>query len=53
MTSIPLAHPGHWIADSLYALPVVILALALWVQSIRDKRKARSEQESGEERRKT
>ena len=52
MISVPLAHAGHWIADSLYAVPVVVLALALWVQSIRDKRKAQSEQESGDERRK-
>ena len=52
MTSLPLAHAGHWIADSLYALPVVVLALALWVQSVRDKRRDRSEEESKDERRK-
>ena len=52
MTMAPLAHAGHWLADSLYALPIVVLAIALWIQSLRDKRRHREKEESAEKRRK-
>jgi cyanate permease len=47
----PLAHAGHWFAGLLYAAPVVVLAAALWVQSLRDKRRDRKKKESDGERR--
>ena len=46
-----LAHAGHWIADLLYALPVVLVLIALGVQSLRDRRKRKIEQENEEMRR--
>lgn len=27
--TLPIAHPGHWAVNALYALPVVVLVLAL------------------------
>jgi hypothetical protein len=45
------AHAGHWIADSLYAPPVLLVLAALGVQALRDRRKRRGEQENGKTRR--
>lgn len=35
---IPLAHAGHWLANLLYLLPVVILGLGILWQRRNDKR---------------
>lgn len=36
---VPLAHAGHWINAFLYLLPVVIIAVLLWVANRRDRRR--------------
>jgi len=36
---LPLAHAGHWINAGLYLSPVIVIALLLWFQSRRDKRR--------------
>ncbi len=36
----PLAHAGHWLVNLLYLLPLVLVLLALGVQSLRDRRRA-------------
>jgi hypothetical protein len=46
-----LAHAGHWISGLLYALPVVIVLIALGIQSLRDRKRQKPEQENGETRR--
>lgn len=33
-----LAHAGHWIANFLYAAPVLVLVGALVIQRLRDRR---------------
>lgn len=38
---VPLAHPGHWLAELLYVLPVVVIVGWIGIQSLRDKRAAR------------
>lgn len=27
--TVPIAHAGHWIVNTLYAMPVIVLVLAL------------------------
>jgi hypothetical protein len=36
--TLPLAHAGHWLAQLIYAGPVLVVVGALVVQKIRDKR---------------
>jgi len=36
---LPLAHAGHWINAVLYLLPVLLIALLLFIQNRRDKRR--------------
>jgi hypothetical protein len=38
MTTLPIAHAGHWIADLLYVAPLAVALGFLFVQSRRDKR---------------
>jgi hypothetical protein len=33
----PVAHAGHWIANTLYALPVIVLFVAVARQRWRDR----------------
>ncbi|MBU6336440.1 MAG: hypothetical protein KGR19_01330 [Acidobacteria bacterium] len=35
----PLAHVGHWYHSLLYAVPIVLIALALWWSGRRDDRR--------------
>lgn len=35
-TLVPFAHTGHWYHSLLYALPIVLIALALWWSGRRD-----------------
>jgi hypothetical protein len=35
---IPLAHAGHWLASLAYALPVLIVGVALFVTWLRERR---------------
>lgn len=35
---IPLAHIGHWYHAILYLAPVLIVVVALWVSSLRERR---------------
>lgn len=41
--SLPLAHTGHWYHAVLYLAPVLLVAVALWVQSQRDRRRRRED----------
>lgn len=38
ITTVPLAHAGHWLASLLYLVPVVILAGGIFWQRRKDKR---------------
>jgi hypothetical protein len=40
-----LAHAGHWIANFLYVAPVAIIVVGLVIQSKRDKRTEREEED--------
>lgn len=35
--AVPLAHTGHWYHSLLYALPIVLIALAMWWSGRRDR----------------
>ena len=35
------AHAGHWLVSALYALPVVVLAVALLLDVLRQRRRRR------------
>jgi hypothetical protein len=37
MTSLPLAHVGHWYHALLYLAPVLIVVVVLWVQERRER----------------
>jgi hypothetical protein len=37
------AHPGHWLVDIAYFLPVVAFLVWLIVTQVRDRRRGRSE----------
>ena len=39
----PLAHVGHWYHSLLYAVPIVLIALALWWSGRRDDRRRDAE----------
>ena len=39
MTSLPLAHVGHWYHAFLYLAPVLIVVVVLWVQERRERRR--------------
>ena len=39
MTSLPLAHAGHWYHAMLYLAPVLIVVVVLWVQERRERRR--------------
>lgn len=43
MTQLPIAHAGHWLADLLYLMPLVVVIAVLATQSWRDKRQAKAE----------
>ena len=42
----PLAHAGHWIADLIYAAPVLILIVVGAVIMVRDRQRERRERNS-------
>ena len=33
----PIAHTGHWYHSLLYALPIVLIAVAMWWSGRRDR----------------
>jgi hypothetical protein len=37
ITTLPIAHAGHWFEGALYLAPVVILVIVLYVQGRKDK----------------
>ena len=45
-----IAHAGHWIEGGIFAAPVIIVAAALAISSVREKRRLRREAGSGDER---
>ena len=42
----PLAHVGHWYHSLLYAVPIVLIALALWWSGRRDDRRRDAERDA-------
>jgi hypothetical protein len=42
MTQLPIAHAGHWLADLLYVVPLLIAVGVLATQSWRDKRQEKA-----------
>ena len=40
---MPLAHAGHWIADLLYVLPVVVVVGWISIRALLDRRRARGD----------
>jgi len=38
MIALPLAHAGHWLAQVAYALPLVLVVVALIVTKLRERR---------------
>jgi hypothetical protein len=42
---LPIAHFGHWYVSLLYLAPVFVIVIVLSVQSWRDRRQARREQD--------
>lgn len=47
LAGVPLAHAGHWLANLLYLLPVLVLAGGIAYQRIAD-RKARAADQAGD-----
>lgn len=43
---IPIAHTGHWYHSLLYALPIVLIALAMWWSGRRER--SRGDDRGGE-----
>lgn len=41
--TVPLAHAGHWIANLLYAAPVLVVLGALARQRLRERRLRRTD----------
>ena len=39
MTTLPLAHAGHWYQAMLYLAPVLIVVVVLWIQERRERRR--------------
>jgi cytochrome c-type biogenesis protein CcmH/NrfF len=39
MTTLPLAHAGHWYHAVLYLAPVLIVVVVLWIQERRERRR--------------
>jgi hypothetical protein len=38
-----IAHAGHWIEGAIFALPVLIVAVALGVSALRERRRRRND----------
>jgi hypothetical protein len=47
MTTLPLAHAGHWIVSALYLVPLLIVVAMLGVTSLRDRRAEAAEGADG------
>jgi hypothetical protein len=41
--TVPLAHAGHWLVETLYLLPVVVVVGWMSFRAIADRRRARRE----------
>ena len=39
MTTLPIAHAGHWYQAMIYLAPVLIVVVVLWVQERRERRR--------------
>lgn len=48
--TVPLAHAGHWLANTLYALPAIVLVLALVRQRLRDRHRPELRSPGGDRR---
>ena len=45
---LPLAHAGHWLAETLYIAPVIVVVTWISIKSLIDKR-SRAREEQGRE----
>jgi cyanate permease len=45
MTTLPLAHAGHWYQAMLYLAPVLIVVVVLWLQERRERRRDDSDED--------
>ena len=43
---VPLAHPGHWLAELMYVMPVLAIVIWIAIKSFLDKR---ADREAGAE----
>ncbi len=47
---LPLAHPGHWLAEAAYVLPVIVIVVWISVKALLDRRaEARAPEAPGPE----
>ena len=42
--TLPLAHAGHWLIETLYLLPVIVVVGWMSVRALVDRRRAKREQ---------
>jgi cyanate permease len=47
VTTLPIAHVGHWYHALLYLAPVLIVVVVLWVQERRERGREGSEEDDG------
>jgi len=45
MTTLPLAHAGHWYHAVLYLAPVLIVVFVLWIQERRERRRDEADED--------
>jgi cytochrome c-type biogenesis protein CcmH/NrfF len=45
MTTLPLAHAGHWYHAVLYLAPVIIVVVVLWIQERRERRRDEADED--------
>jgi cytochrome c-type biogenesis protein CcmH/NrfF len=45
VTTLPLAHAGHWYHAVLYLAPVLIVVVVLWIQERRERRRDHADED--------
>jgi|KBSSwiStaDraftv2_1062776.scaffolds.fasta_scaffold205863_3 hypothetical protein len=48
MTTPPLAHAGHWLAQVAYVVPLLLVVIALAVSKVRERRAGPDVHEDGD-----
>lgn len=44
---VPLAHPGHWLAELMYVMPVLAIVVWIGIKNLLDRRNGTAEDEQG------